>query len=131
TPSLTTRARCLSRGPLWALPALLAAALIPGLVMGAAFAVAPRYAGHCGALGDVANVASQSGTFDGPATISIRGGCGVLDVSTAAGNGWSFDAASPDPLRPAIDATPTSLAINASGRAFDLLDEPRQKGNLA
>jgi len=113
-----------------ALPALLAAALIPGLVMGAAFAVAPRYAGHCGALGDVANVASQSGTFDGPATISIRGGCGVLDVSTAAGNGWSFDAASPAPLRPAIDATPTSLAINASGRAFDLLDDGRQQWNL-
>ena len=76
----------LARRTRLALPALLAAALIPGLVMGAAFAVAPRYAGHCGARGDVSNVASQSGTFDGPATISIRGGCGVLDVSTAAGD---------------------------------------------
>ena len=44
----------LARRTRLALPALLAAALIPGLVMGAAFAVAPRYAGHCGARGDVA-----------------------------------------------------------------------------
>ena len=111
----------LARRTRLALPALLAAALIPGLVMGAAFAVAPRYAGHCGARGDVANFASQNGTFDGPATISIRGGCGVLDVSTAAGDGWSFDAASSAVLRPTIDVTPTSLSINASGRGLNLL----------
>ena len=121
----------LARRTRLALPALLAAALIPGLVMGAAFAVAPRYAGHCGARGDVANVASQSGTFDGPATVSIRGGCGVLDVSTAAGDGWSFDAASSAVLRPTIEATPTSLAINASGRALNLLDGGRDAWNLA
>jgi hypothetical protein len=120
----------LARRTRLALPALLAAALIPGLVMGAAFAVAPRYAGHCGARGDVANVASQSGTFDGPASISIRGGCGVLDVSTTAGDGWSFDAASSGVLRPAIEATPTSLAINASGRALNLLDGGRDAWNL-
>jgi len=120
----------LARRTRLALPALLAAALIPGLVMGAAFAVAPRYAGHCGARGDVANVASQSGTFDGPATVSIRGGCGVLDVSTAAGDGWSFDAASSAVLRPTIEATPTSLAINASGRALNLLDGGRDAWNL-
>ena len=32
----------------FSLPAILAAALIPGLVVGAAFAVAPRFAGACG-----------------------------------------------------------------------------------
>jgi hypothetical protein len=90
----------LARRTRLALPALLAAALIPGLVMGAAFAVVPRYAGHCGARGDVANVASQSGTFDGPAT--SRSGAAA--------------ASSTSRLRPATAGRSTPRARPCSGR---------------
>src|SRR6185436_19271840 len=65
----------------FSLPATLVAALIPGLVVGAAFAVAPRFAGACGVRDDLANVTTEQGTFGGPASISVRSGCGILRVS--------------------------------------------------
>src|SRR4026208_778567 len=48
----------------FSLPATLVAALIPGLVVGAAFAVAPHFAGACGVRNDLANVTTEQGTFD-------------------------------------------------------------------
>src|SRR6185436_16950624 len=65
----------------FSLPATLVAALIPGLVVGATFALAPRIAGSCGIRGDVATVSTEQGTFDGPARISVRSGCGVLHLT--------------------------------------------------
>jgi hypothetical protein len=122
----------LARRTRLALPALVAAALIPGLVVGAAFAVAPRFSGDCGAHGDVASVVSDHGAFDGPADVSVRGGCGVLHVSTATGSGWSFEASSTRATSngPAVDATPTSLLVRAAGNGFDLLDEGRSEWDL-
>jgi hypothetical protein len=115
----------IARRTAFALPALVAAALLPGLVVGAAFAVAPRFAGDCGARGGTTNVATQHGTFDGPATVSIRGGCGVLRVSTAPGAGWAFNAATTSTRSPSVEATSTSLALNASGRGLNMLDAGR------
>jgi hypothetical protein len=113
-----------------ALPALVAAALIPGLVMGAAFAVAPRFAGNCGARGDVSAVSQEHGTFDGPASVSIRSGCGVLNVATAPGNAWSFTAASTSSLQPTVESTSTSLEATAAGKARNLLDAGRDAWNV-
>ena len=39
------------------------------------------------------------GTFDGPATVSVRSGCGSLDVTTAPGNGWRLMPATPQGAR--------------------------------
>jgi hypothetical protein len=113
-----------------ALPALLAAALLPGLVMGAAFAVAPHFSGDCGAHGGATSVASQQGSFDGPATVSIRGGCGVLTVTTTPGSGWTFDASSTARSTPNVEATPSSLLIRASGSGLNLLDRGRDEWSL-
>ena len=49
------------------LPGLMVAAAVPGLVVGGALAVAPRFIGDCGARGEPASVASTQGTFDGAA----------------------------------------------------------------
>jgi hypothetical protein len=112
------------------LPAMLVAALIPGLVVGAAFAVAPRFAGDCGARGGATTIAAQHGTFDGPASVSIRSGCGVLNVATAPGAGWAFKAASTSTRSPSIEATSTSLDVGASGKGLNLLDAGRDAWNL-
>jgi hypothetical protein len=103
----------------FSLPALLLAAAIPGLVLGSAFAVAPRFAGDCGIRDETASVATTRGTFDGPATVSVRTGCGSLDVTTAPGNGWQLDAANTAGREPTVDATTGSLSIDgiSHGRA--------------
>ena len=115
----------IARRTRFALPALLAAALIPGLVVGAAFAVAPRFADYCGAGDGTASIASQHGTFDGPATVSIRGGCGVLRVSTAPGSSWSVKTATTSTRTSSIHATSTSLAVDATSRGMAWLDPGR------
>ena len=76
----------------WSLAGLMLAAALPGLVLGAAFAVAPRFAGNCGARGEVASAATTEGTFDGPATVFVRSGCGSLNVTTASGSAWRLNA---------------------------------------
>ena len=58
------------------------AAAIPGLVLGGAVGLAPRYAANCGARGEPATVASQQGSFDGSASVSVHTGCGSFTVST-------------------------------------------------
>jgi hypothetical protein len=114
----------------FSVPALLVAALVPGLVMGAAFAIAPRVADGCGARGDVANVASEQGTFRGPATITVRSGCGTLDVTTDDGAAWAFDAESTKNHAPGIRATDRSLSIETDVDGLSWLDAGRNAWDL-
>jgi hypothetical protein len=112
-----------------ALPALLAAALIPGLVVGAAFAVAPRYAGNCGTHNELKSVASTSGAFTAPATVSIESGCGVLNVATTDGHDWTLDALNTSGVGPNIKATGGSLDIS-DPRGMNLLDAGRSDWDI-
>ena len=108
------------------LPGLMLAAAVPGLVVGGALAVAPRFIGDCGARGEPASVASTEGTFDGPATVTVRSGCGSLNVKTSPGNGWQFDAGNTAGRTPKIDSSPQSLSIDANGdNGPDFLDAGR------
>ena len=113
------------------LPAILVAALIPGLVVGAAFAVAPRFAGACGVRGDLTNVTTEQGTFRGPASISLRSGCGTLRVSTADGPGWVLRTRSEPGHAPSITSTDRSLAIDTAIDGFSFLDAGRNASDLS
>jgi hypothetical protein len=114
------------------LPTGIFAAVLPGLVLGAAFAVAPRFAGDCGARGEPQNVATAEGTFDGPASVSVRGGCGSLIVRTAAGTGWQLVAASTEGRAPAVDSSTRSLTIGATaGGGWSFLDAGRDAWDLS
>jgi hypothetical protein len=93
---------------------LLLAALVPGLVLGSAFAVAPRFAGDCGVRDEPTSVATTRGTFDGPATVSVRSGCGSLSVTTAPGDGWQLDARNTAGRTPAVESSARSLSIDAT-----------------
>jgi hypothetical protein len=113
------------------LPGLMLAAAVPGLVVGGALAVAPRFIGDCGARGEPASVASTQGTFDGPASVTVRSGCGSLNVKTSAGNGWQFVAGNTAGRTPKIDSSPQSLSIDANGdNGPDFLDAGRDAWNL-
>ena len=116
------------------LPGLLLAAAAPGLVLGAAFAVAPRFVGECGTdrqQADTASVATSQGTFDGPAAVTVRSGCGSLNVKTAPGNHWQLDAGNTAGRTPRVDSSTRSLSIDATideGRSF--LDGGRDAWDL-
>ena len=61
------------------------------------------------------SVATTAGSFDGPATVSIRTGCGSLDVTTAPGNGWTVDARNTAGRAPIVSPSARSLSIESSG----------------
>lgn len=111
------------------LPAALVAALIPGLVVGAAFAVAPRIAGSCGVRGDLATISTEQGSFDGPASVSIRSGCGILHLTTVDGVLWKLDSAGSG-RTPSIRADDRSLEIEAAIDDLSQLDAGRNLWDL-
>jgi len=113
------------------LPGLMLAAAVPGLVVGGALAVAPRFVGNCGARGEPASVATTQGVFAVPATVTVRTGCGSLNIKTAPGNGWRFDAGNTAGRTPTVDSSDRSLSIDANGHdGRDFLDAGRDDWNL-
>jgi hypothetical protein len=107
----------------FSLPAGMLAAAVPGIVLGGALAVAPRFAGDCGARVGQLDRATHQGTFDGPARVTVRAGCGSITVGTTGGNAWRLDAASTAARQPNVVANGRSLAIDATtGRGWNVLD---------
>jgi len=99
----------------FSLPGGLLAAAVPGLLLGGGFALAPRIAVDCGAVGAPSGAATRQGFFSGPARIAVTTACGNLVVDTAPGSGWEFQAGSTGVRTPTIDATAQSLSIGAGG----------------
>jgi len=113
------------------LPGLLLAAAVPGVVVGAAFAVLPRFPGDCGVGGELASIATTRASFDGPATVSVRSGCGSLNVETASGSGWQFDARNSAGRMPKVDSSVRSLSIDdTSDHGWNFLDAGRDAWDL-
>ena len=113
------------------LPAGMLAAALPGLVLGGAIAVAPRFVGDCGARGEPASQTTQ-GTFDGAASVSVTAGCGSLTVNTAPGNGWQLVAGNTRRARAAGQPRPPGRYRSGSTdhEAWSLLDAGRDTWNL-
>jgi hypothetical protein len=113
------------------LAGLLLAAAVPGLVVGAAFAAAPRFPGACGGRGELAGVATTRGTFDGPATVSLRSGCGSLNVKTAPGDGWQLDASNGAGRVPTVDSSARSLSVDdTSEHGWSILEAGHEAWDL-
>lgn len=114
-----------------ALPLALAAALLPGLVVGAALAVVPRFAGDCGGRGEPQPTGVAQGTFTGSANVTVRSGCGSLAIATAPGDAWRLDARNTTARPPVVESTASSLAIRQAADGADLLDAGRDAWDLA
>ena len=89
------------------------AAAVPGLLIGSAFAVAPRY--ECGGHGEPVSVAAERGTFEGPARVSVIAGCGTFVVTTAPGFDWELTASNTASRAPTIETSARSLSIDSIG----------------
>jgi hypothetical protein len=94
------------------------AAAVPGLLLGSAFAVAPRFAELCGGGDSPAGVVARQGTFDGPASVSVTTDCGSLIATTAPGSGWQLDVQDGGDRLPNVDASTRSLAIASTGHTW-------------
>lgn len=96
------------------------AAAMPGLLLGGAFAAAPRLPGSCTGPGDGAPAYVQAGSFDNvPIDVSVSTGCGSLDLSIDQQSaGWRLAAVGAGGRVPHLSAGPTSLSI-ASGAGGD------------
>lgn len=99
----------------FSLPGGLLAAAVPGLLLGGGFALAPRIAVDCGAVGAASSVATHQGAFSGPARITVATGCGNLVVDTAPGSNWELDAGSTGDRTAVVTASARSLSIDAGG----------------
>ena len=115
----------------FSLPALVFAAAIPGVVVGGALAVGPRFAGDCGARGEPVSAAPAQGTFDGPATVAVKSGCGSINVKTAPGSTWRLDASNTSGRTPKVASAGRSLSIDATSDAdSSFLDAGRDAWDL-
>ncbi len=101
----------------FALPALLVAAIIPGLVVGSAFAIVPRVADACGIRGDAAQAVTHQGTFDEAGVVSVRHGCGVLRVTTESGSAWRLDSRTFGSGEPVVEQSGRALSLDVPGGA--------------
>ena len=102
------------------------AAVLPGLVLGGAFAAGPRIA-DCGAHDEPSTFITREGTFDGPTRVDVSTGCGSLvvhDRRPATGGCSTREIRSNASRR--IEATATSLSIdNGRHRAMAGLPDGR------
>lgn len=107
------------------------AAAVPGLLLGGAFAAAPHFSVECGGTGEAVTTATNQGSFDGPATVSVSSGCGTLVVDTATGTGWAFNAGNGANRTPVVNATARTLSIDSDANGnWDFFDGGRDSWNL-
>ncbi|MEZ0241439.1 MAG: DUF5668 domain-containing protein [Chloroflexota bacterium] len=105
----------LRRNPQLSLTTGMLAAAVPGLVLGGAFAAAPSYTGDCGNDNEQVITQRQDGSFDGPASVSVDGGCGTITIDTSPGRAWHLDAGNSLGEAPAVRSSPQSLSIQSAG----------------
>ena len=109
----------------------LLAAAVPGLVLGGALSLAPRWVGDCGARAESASVTTQQGTFDGPATVSVTTGCGSTVITAATGNGWQFQSGNSEGRAATLRSSARSLSIDAGAQErWPFFDAVRDTWNL-
>src|SRR2546423_1142742 len=91
------------------------AAAVPGLVLGGALSLAPRWVGDCGTRGEAASAETRQGTFDGPASVAVTSGCGSTVITTAPGAGWQFTSGNAAGGALNVRSSARSLSIDAGG----------------
>ena len=111
----------------FALVATLLAALVAGGLAGTLVAGWPDGLGiGCG--GEPTEVVSDDGSFgDAAADVELRLNCGEVDVSTAAGPGWSVEARHGPDAQPTIAGDDGSLRVVADDGGFFGFTDSRQE----
>ena len=108
----------------------LLAAAVPGLVLGGAFAIAPRISGDCGVHGQPQAVMSRSGELGSAGRVSIVLNCGFLAVDTADGTGWHLDASYSGSQEPLLSGLDGNLVVRSPSGRIDALRAGRASWDL-
>lgn len=74
--------------------------------------------GVCGNDRGTGAFEEQSGTFEGPAEVSVEFNCGDLAVSGTPGTSWTFGGRGDEGHQPIVEADAASLRIRAAERSF-------------
>ena len=118
----------------WGLAAGLAAVAVPALFIGSALAAAPRLSSNCGAaiVPDAGLVETRTGSFDGPANVAIRAGCGNLNLTTAPGSAWQLQASNGAGQVTAVESTAQSLSVgDLDEHGWQFFDAGRDSWSLS
>jgi hypothetical protein len=91
------------------LPAGMLAAAVPGLVLGSAFAVVPRFAGTCGERIEPALTSAADGVIGQAADVYVQAGCGTFNLRTAPGYAWHLAAGNSRGNTPNVDESMSEL----------------------
>ena len=120
----------LRRTPL-GFPTGVVAAALPALVLGGAIVVAPGLPmDYCGTPGEPGGVVTRTGSFAGPANVSVHTGCGSLNVVTSPGNAWRLDAGT-SARPPRVESTSSWLSIDSTGpKGWAPFDDGRDSWTL-
>ena len=94
----------------YALVGTLAAAIIPGLLLGGVVVAAPGMAAICDQT-ETAPTTSHDGRFSAPATVVLGLSCGEMAVTTVPGTGWQLATSVMDHGQATVDATSDSLDV--------------------
>jgi hypothetical protein len=106
----------LSRTPAYFVGGMIVAATL-GLMFGSLFAVGPNVGcGHHG--GTVTNV-SQSGVFDGPASVELNLQCGTADITTSTDAQWHVDASNAAGHNAGISSSANSVTVETDKSGTD------------
>jgi hypothetical protein len=89
------------RSPVSLVAGILAAA-IPGVVLGSAIAVLPRYPGSCGERTDPSLTSTLDGVLSIERSAFITTSCGTFNLSTTEGDGWHLAAGNSRGRQPAV-----------------------------
>lgn len=105
-----------------ALPAGLLAAAIPGLALGGAIAVGPRFVVDCATPGTPTPATVRQGPFSAGQDVSLRIRCGTFAMHAASGgSGWSATLGERRGPAPEIETTGGLLVVDSRGA----IDWPR------
>lgn len=116
----------------YALAAGLAAALLPGLLVGGALAVGPRHTGDCGSREQLVQTLTQSGTLNDAVPVSVAMSCGSIAIGTTPGRDWQLTAASTTGQPPIVSGSSNELEIESIGHeAWGWLDEGRDAWTIS
>ena len=102
-------------------PAGVLAAVAPGLLLGATFAVGPSLAWECNDASAPPMTFDQTGNVVGAPLVAIQTGCGSSSIATASGTAWRVRAGSSDAIDPDVVAGPSSLSIESAGHGGRLV----------
>ena len=106
----------LSRTPAYFVGGMVVAATL-GLMFGSLFAVGPNVG--CSHSGGTASSVSQSGVFDGPASVELNLQCGTADITTSTDAQWHIDATNATGHNAGITSSTNSVKVVTSGSGTD------------